>query len=149
MTFIATSKLLLQCLFIGTGSTGVGQCCHLPSIWQIPASREINLLNLIPGPTKQRLCILHLCEIEYFIVKMTIRSLFTKLRQVTKRQQRDLSVFESSCHLLCHCVKRMVEIFNVVCQARKLGIPNFRVFGLTREGIKPEFTVSVADSLSS
>ena len=35
------------------------------------------------------------------------------------------------------------------CQAGKMWIPIFIIFGLTRPGIKPESTVSVADALST
>ena len=34
-------------------------------------------------------------------------------------------------------------------QAAKLRVPVFIVFGLTRPGIEPEFTISVADALSA
>ena len=39
--------------------------------------------------------------------------------------------------------------FNAERQAGKLGIPIFIVFGLTRPGIKPESSASVADALST
>ena len=39
--------------------------------------------------------------------------------------------------------------FNAECQAGKLWIPIFIVFGLTQLGIEPESTASVADTLST
>ena len=42
-----------------------------------------------------------------------------------------------------------LSLFNVERQAGKLWIPIFIVFGLTRLGIEPESTVSVADALST
>ena len=39
--------------------------------------------------------------------------------------------------------------FNAEHQAGKLRIPNFLIFGLTRQGIEPKPAVSVADALST
>ena len=52
-----------------------------------------------------------------------------------RRQQKGISVFELSCHLPTEC------------QAGKLLISIFIVFGLARPGIEPQSTVSVADAL--
>ena len=66
------------------------------------------------------------------------------------RERNDFSVFESSCHLST-CLHQTVEALHCPCGAErhigKLSIPTFIVFGLTRPGIEPEFTVSVADAL--
>ena len=72
---------------------------------------------------------------------------------LVRRQQRDISVFESSCHLPMHLFTKhdggfTLTLFNAERHAGKLKIPIFIVFGLIRLGIEPTFTVSTADALS-
>ena len=74
---------------------------------------------------------------------------FTHKVTLVRRQQRDLSVFESSCHLptfLPHMVEASHCPFNCRTSSRKAVNTNFfKVFGLTRPVIEPEPIVSVAD----
>ena len=68
---------------------------------------------------------------------------------MARRQRRDLSVFESSCHLptcLPHTVKASRCSFNCWTSSREAVNSNFY---WTRPGIEPESTASVADALST
>ena len=54
----------------------------------------------------------------------------------------------ATCPPVYHTRRRLHTVpFNAEHQAGKLWIPSFIVFGLTRPGIEPESTVSVADAL--
>ena len=78
-------------------------------------------------------------------------TLFTKLPWA-RRQRRDLSVFESSFHLpTCqpHTEEASRCPFNCWTPSWEAVKTNFIVFGLTKSGIEPESTVSVADALST
>ena len=69
---------------------------------------------------------------------------------LAKSQRRDLSIFESSCHLPT-CLPHTVEASHCPFARPKAGalwVPIFIAFGKTRLGIKPECTVWVVDSLS-
>ena len=46
-------------------------------------------------------------------------------------------------------MKASLYPFNTESQAKKLWVPIFIVFGLTRPGIEPEFAVLVTDALST
>ena len=66
-----------------------------------------------------------------------------------KEKWRDLTVFESSCHLPTCLLQRRGRLHTVPSIAEgpagKLWMPLFIVFGLTRLGIKPESTTFEAD----
>ena len=65
---------------------------------------------------------------------------------------RYLLVFESCCHLPpVYYTRQMLHIVPLIAerQAGKLGISIFIVFGLTRPGIEPQSTASIADALST
>ena len=56
----------------------------------------------------------------------------------------------TTCLPVYHTRRRLHTVpFNAEGQAGKLWIPIFMVFGLTRPGIEPESTASVADALST
>ena len=56
----------------------------------------------------------------------------------------------ATCPPVYHTRRRLHTVpFNAERQAGKLWIPIFIVFGLTRPGIEPESTASVADALST
>ena len=56
----------------------------------------------------------------------------------------------AACPPVYHTWRRLRTIHLIAeRQAGKLWIPIFIVFGLTRLGIEPKFTVSVADALST
>ena len=71
---------------------------------------------------------------------------------LARRQRRDLSVFESNCHLptcLSHTVKLHTVSFNAERPSSRKAV-NIKFYGrwFDRPGIKPKSTVSVADALS-
>ena len=72
---------------------------------------------------------------------------------MARRQRMDLSIFETSCHLLT-CQQHVggftlsLWLLNVKQGSFKYQ-PLFIVLGLTRLGIEPESTTSVADALST
>ena len=62
-------------------------------------------------------------------------------------------VFESqaaTCPPVYHTRRKLLTVFFIAeRQAGKLLIPSFIVFGLTRPGIDPVFTISAVDGLST
>ena len=69
---------------------------------------------------------------------------------MTRKQRRDLLVYESSCHLsTTHGRGFTLSLLIAERQAWKLSIPIFIVFGLTPPEIKPKSNVSVTDAVST
>ena len=77
--------------------------------------------------------------------------LFTKLPWPGDSEGTFRSLSQAAtCPPVYHTRRRLHTVpFNAERQAGKLWIPIFIVFGLTRPGIEPESTASVADALST
>ena len=82
----------------------------------------------------------------------TEHSIFTYDVALTGKERKNLSVFNSCCHLLT-CLPHTVEathcLFYSKHQAGKSWIPIFIVFDLTRSDIEIVSTDSLADALST
>ena len=89
----------------------------------------------------------------YFIISIVICNyiLFTKLPWPGDSEGNFRSSSQAAtCPPVYHTRRRLHTVpFNAERQAGKLWIPIFIVFGLTRPGIEPESTASVADVLST
>ena len=95
---------------------------------------------------KQAVAHLNGFRLQILLVIIVITSLPSCLGQDTAKS---LSVFKSSCHLSTrHGGGFTLSLIQLNVKAGKLWLPVFIVFVLSRPWIEPEFTVSVAYSLS-
>ena len=101
------------------------------------------------------LCFLRFHVLRFFVNKCIYCNcnyiLFTKLPRPGDSEGTFRSSSQAAtCPPVYHTWWRLLTVsFFSERQAGKLLIPIFIVFGLTRSGIEPEFTVSVADALST
>ena len=90
-----------------------------------------------------------MCEKNFRVILIVITFSFANLPWPAGSSGKDLSVFESSCHLstsLYHTQWRLDTVpLGAEGQAGGLQMRMLLDFGLTRRGIEPESTVSVAN----